>query len=173
MLSKKEYAPFLICDHYVISDTKSQFIYMANHNELSCLALSKKFMFDKVFPNYPEIFLTMQEESRKYYQKYIFTPVHQDRLQKVQNMNSQSIYKKITLDNKPRRTFFLNPDYLDQTTKVEQISEEGLTKDDLEEELQRIQDRLTGASELVKEAYEKTIQRVNEMEDLFTMAKYM
>ena len=48
---KKE---FLICDHYVVNNKRSEFIYMVL-KPIKCFALTKKFLHHDIFPKYPEI----------------------------------------------------------------------------------------------------------------------
>lgn len=69
-ISKKEQGPYVICDHYVVNNKKSEFIYMAIDIDIDCLALSKKFLNTKVFPKYPEIAFKIRQDSlRNYYSK--------------------------------------------------------------------------------------------------------
>ena len=49
----------IICDHYVLNQQKSQFIYMALNKNASCLALKKKFLYSSIFPKYKEIHLRL------------------------------------------------------------------------------------------------------------------
>lgn len=78
-ISKEENGPFLICDHYVVNNCKSQFLYLAIE-DVSALALSKKFLFEQVFSKYPDITAKIKDESRKFYVKYIYNIVNEDRL---------------------------------------------------------------------------------------------
>jgi len=50
----------LICDHYVVNQCKSQFIYMALIKDVKCFALTKKSLHEDVFPKYPEIMKKIQ-----------------------------------------------------------------------------------------------------------------
>lgn len=53
-IAKKFKADCIICDHYVVNNQKSQFIYMAL-KEVKSFALNKKFVLKEIFPKYPEI----------------------------------------------------------------------------------------------------------------------
>lgn len=52
---KRQPGKQIICDHYVVNNQKSQFIYMAV-KEISSFALSKTFVHNRIFPKYPVIF---------------------------------------------------------------------------------------------------------------------
>ena len=45
----------IVCDHYVVNDCKSQFIYITISKETKGFALTKEFLHKTVFPKYPEI----------------------------------------------------------------------------------------------------------------------
>lgn len=45
----------IVCDHYVVNNCKSQFIYMALMKDAKGFALQKDFLQNQVFPKYPEI----------------------------------------------------------------------------------------------------------------------
>lgn len=79
-ISKKESAPYVICDHYVVNNVKCEFIYMAIDLDIDALALQKKFLNNLVFPKYPEIAKKIREESKRMYMKCVFNSVNQMRL---------------------------------------------------------------------------------------------
>ncbi len=45
---------FIICDHYVINNRRSEFLYQVI-KPVKCFALTKKFLHNKIFPKYPDI----------------------------------------------------------------------------------------------------------------------
>lgn len=95
MISRRESAPFLICDSYVLQGCKSKFIYMAHNFEVTGFALSRRFMVNNVLDKYPSIIEIIQKESLSFYKKNIFDPVNEDRLAQIQIMNKKSVYKDI------------------------------------------------------------------------------
>jgi hypothetical protein len=44
-----------ICDYYVLFDTKSEFIYIAE-TVVEAMSLSKSFLTEEIMPKYPAIF---------------------------------------------------------------------------------------------------------------------
>ena len=97
---KKLTCPQLICDHYVVSQQKSQFIYMTYHGECKGFCLTKQFLHDRVFPKYPELFKKLMADSHKFYKKNIFRPINEERKVKIQQLNKQSVYRNITFIDK-------------------------------------------------------------------------
>ncbi len=53
-IAKKMKNDCIICDHYLVNNLKSQFIYIVI-KEIKSFALTKKFLIKGVFPKYPEI----------------------------------------------------------------------------------------------------------------------
>jgi len=45
-IPKRQTGPCLICDHYVVNQQKSQFIYMAIIKDVKCYALTKTFLHE-------------------------------------------------------------------------------------------------------------------------------
>jgi hypothetical protein len=97
---KKLPCPQQICDHYVLNLCKSRFIYVAFQKEVKGFALTKKFVHQQIQPNYNDIFAKLQSESNKTYHKTIFKPVNDEREQKIQMMNKQSVYRNFKLNPK-------------------------------------------------------------------------
>lgn len=60
---------FIICDHYVVNNSKSQFIYMAIDIDIKCYALTRNFIHNEIFPKYPEIASLIQQNSFQQYKK--------------------------------------------------------------------------------------------------------
>lgn len=58
---KRQPGKQIICDHYVVNNQKSQFIYMAV-KEISSFALSKTFVHNRIFPKYPVIYQKLQQD---------------------------------------------------------------------------------------------------------------
>lgn len=55
-------------DYYVFFNTKSEFVYKAESPEVTCFALEKRFLIQRVFPKYPHKFLKdFQDRARKNY----------------------------------------------------------------------------------------------------------
>lgn len=86
-ISKRLQCPQHICDHYVLSNCKSRFIYVAYLKEVRGFALTKKFLQDDIKPKYPEIFNRIKNECLKNYKKNIFKPINDDREIKIQMIN--------------------------------------------------------------------------------------
>ena len=53
-IAKKMKNDCVICDHYIVNNMKSQFMYIAV-KEVKSFALTKKFLLKEIFPKYPEI----------------------------------------------------------------------------------------------------------------------
>lgn len=102
-ISRKEKGPQLMCDHYVVNQMKCEFIYMAQ-SDVTAFALSKKFLFSEVFPVFPEIAAKIKEESRKFYHKHVYKPIHEDRMNKISKVNKKSVYKNIEITQKDVHT---------------------------------------------------------------------
>lgn len=85
----------MICDHYVVNNTKSQFIYMATLRDVKGFALTKQFIHEDIFPKYPEIKKKICEDSAALYIRQIFKPVNEFRKQEIIQMNKKSVYRKI------------------------------------------------------------------------------
>jgi len=66
----------IICDHYVLNQYKSQFIYMALNKQATCLAIKRQFLYKNIFPKYGQIHLRLQTEAHKNYKKIIHNPVN-------------------------------------------------------------------------------------------------
>ena len=69
-IAKKMKADCLICDHYVVNNHKSQFLYLVI-KEVKTFALTKKFLLKEVFPKYPEIANQIKAESMLRYRRNI------------------------------------------------------------------------------------------------------
>ena len=85
----------LICDHYVVNQCKSQFIYMVYNKDIKSFALTKKKLHEEVFPKYKEIQSKMQMEAFNTYNKRIFKAINEMRKQEISNMNKKSVYRQI------------------------------------------------------------------------------
>jgi hypothetical protein len=101
-ISKKLPCPQLICDHYVVNDKKSCFIYIAYQKEAKGFALTKKFLHEQIFPEYPQIFEKIKQDCYKKYKKMIFDQVNKERNEKIQMINKQSVYRNIELKEKDK-----------------------------------------------------------------------
>ena len=64
----------MICDHYVVNKKRSNFIYMALE-ETQCYALTKKFLHQVVFPQFPDQYSLMQSNSNSYYHLNVYRPI--------------------------------------------------------------------------------------------------
>jgi len=53
-IGKKVKADCIICDHYVVSKLRSEFVYIAL-KEVHSFALTRKFLHKEIFPKYPSI----------------------------------------------------------------------------------------------------------------------
>lgn len=91
-IAKKLPAPNVICDHYVFSKCKSQFIYMAM-KEIKGFALAKKFIHEFVEPKHPLLFEKIQNDCFRTYKKTIFKPISEQRKVEIGTMNKKSVYR--------------------------------------------------------------------------------
>jgi hypothetical protein len=89
-ISKTFKRTFLICDHYVINNKRSEFVYIVT-KPLKCYALTKKFLLNKIFPKYPEIAAEMKAEALLRYRKSLKQPVTEHMNQEYENMNKKSV----------------------------------------------------------------------------------
>ena len=71
------FQPHMICDHYVVNNCKSQFIYMAQTRKLVCFALKKHFLHGKIFKRYPDIKEKLQEDCAANYRKVFFKQLNE------------------------------------------------------------------------------------------------
>ena len=53
------------------------------NQDVKGFALTKKFLHERVFFKYPEIFQKIQEESLRIYKKTIFKPINEERKIKI------------------------------------------------------------------------------------------
>jgi hypothetical protein len=65
--------------------------------EVRGFALTKKFMFEKIVPNYPEIIQRIKNESYKNYKKTIYKPLSDDCEIKIKTINKQSVYRDVEI----------------------------------------------------------------------------
>jgi hypothetical protein len=70
---------------------------MALDREVRAFALVKRHLHEDVFPKYPSITEKLQTESFENYNKFIFTPLNNQRQSEVQNMNKKSVYRQIKI----------------------------------------------------------------------------
>lgn len=68
--------------------------------EVKAFALVKSHLQDEVFPKYTEIVRKLREDSADLYNKQIFTPLNNQRINEVQNMNKKSVYRQIKIMEK-------------------------------------------------------------------------
>ena len=69
-VSKTFKKTFLICDHYVLNNHRSEFAYLVL-KPIKCFALTKKFFLNTIFPNYPEYSAEMKGEALHRYRKKV------------------------------------------------------------------------------------------------------
>jgi len=89
---------FIICDHYVLNNQRSQFLYSVI-KPTKCFALTKKFIQKRIFPKYPEIASQMKADALFRYNKRKQTLLR-FKQQALNEMNKKSIYS--TIEIKPR-----------------------------------------------------------------------
>ena len=68
----------IICDHYVINNQKSQWIYMTTKDVVS-FAISAKFLHENILPKYPEITEKLKQESQSNYNRTIYKHLNEMR----------------------------------------------------------------------------------------------
>ncbi|CAI2360541.1 unnamed protein product [Moneuplotes crassus] len=86
-----------ICDFYVCTDRKSEFVYQCI-KETKTYALGKSFLND-IFKKYPEIMSNIRKDSEKRYKKAIMKPLHNQRMNDLEAYNKKSAYKFIQITN--------------------------------------------------------------------------
>ena len=85
----------LICDHYVVNNKRSEFIFKIMSN-VKCFALTKKFLLKSIFPKYPEIASKMKADAMLRYRHRIRDPVYEEqrkaeeKLMKKNNFNTST-----------------------------------------------------------------------------------
>jgi hypothetical protein len=89
-ISKYFKKTFIICDHYVINNKRSEFIYMV-FKPVHCFALTKKFLLREIFPNYPEIASEMKAEALLRYRKSLKNPITEHMNREYENLNRKSV----------------------------------------------------------------------------------
>jgi hypothetical protein len=81
---------FIICDHYVINNRRSEFLYQVI-KPVKCFALTKKFLHNKIFPKYPDIASEMKAESLMRYRRNLKVPITSHMEREYKNMNRKSL----------------------------------------------------------------------------------
>lgn len=99
--AKKLRAPCLICDHYVVNNAKSQFVYLVV-KDIKCFALTKKFLTKSVFPRHPDIASSIKAESLLRYKRHIQKPIHEHRIKELEEMNKRNPYLRIHIEEKSK-----------------------------------------------------------------------
>lgn len=100
-ICKKWSAPSIIGDHYVVNQCKSQFVYMVIQKEARGFALTKKFLHEQVFPNFPDMLAKISKDSERNYLKLVYKPINTERQSRIALLNKQSVYRHIELKEKP------------------------------------------------------------------------
>jgi hypothetical protein len=129
-------ASVIICDHYVVNDCKSQFMYIAHEKEVKCFALTKNFM-RQVFAKYPKFQAKISAETYKIYKKQIFKPLNERRKVEIIKLNKKSMYKNIELidlndKHIKQKSLFPPPVFKSHTSYDEEIKEQGLSEEMIE-----------------------------------------
>ena len=89
-ISKTLKKTFIICDHYVINNRRSEFLYQVL-KPIKSFALTKKFLTHKIFPRYPEIASEMKAESLMRYRRTLKNPITAHMQKEYKNMNKKSL----------------------------------------------------------------------------------
>ena len=63
-------ADCILCDHYVVSKLRSEFVFVAL-KEVRCFALTRKFLHKEVFPKYPSIAAEIKQDCQVRYRRNI------------------------------------------------------------------------------------------------------
>ena len=92
-LSKKQFiigieckANSSICEYYVCSDKKSEFIYIAIQS-VEAISLSKKFLRSEIFPKYPTIAAKIMKGAQFRYMKNIKNKLNDKRNKHIEEIN--------------------------------------------------------------------------------------
>lgn len=96
---KKFAQMFIICDHFVVNNMRSEFVYMCNQ-PIKAFALTKKFLLKNIFEKYPEIANEIKANCHMNYQKYIKKPIKEQFKQDIIMKNKKSSYKLVTFEEK-------------------------------------------------------------------------
>jgi hypothetical protein len=89
-ISKYFKKTFILCDHYVINNKRSEFLYMVV-KPVNCFALTKKFLLRQIFPKYPEIASEMKAEALLRYRKLLKIPITDHMNKEFENLNKKSV----------------------------------------------------------------------------------
>lgn len=87
-----------IGDYYVLASKRSQFHYVAL-STLDCFAITKQFMFKKIFQLFPGLHSEMLAESFCRYIKEIRKPVSKKRSEIFDANNKKMLYSKVNSDS--------------------------------------------------------------------------
>ena len=74
---------------------------MVVQKEVRGFALTKKFLHEQVFPNFPEMLAKISKETERNYMKMIYKPINTERQSRIAVLNKQSVYRNIELKEKP------------------------------------------------------------------------
>jgi hypothetical protein len=98
LTAKKNINYGYIGDYYVLASKRSQFYYYAV-TQVESFALTKQFMFKKIFKMFPGLHSEMLAESFSRYIKEFRKPCGKVRLETINNLNKRSQYSQIKTDN--------------------------------------------------------------------------
>jgi hypothetical protein len=96
---KKFAQMFIICDHFVVNNLRSEFVYICNQ-PIKAFALTKKFLLKNIFEKYPEIANEIKANSHMRYQKYLKKPIKEQFKLDIIMKNKKSSYKLVTFEEK-------------------------------------------------------------------------
>ena len=80
----------VICDHYVLNNCKSQFVYMAKLKDVHGLALARDFLH-VILKKYTHIKERLQKDCYRLYKKQIFNPINEIRRNEFTSMNKKFV----------------------------------------------------------------------------------
>lgn len=73
-IGRRQQGRQLICDHYVVNKKKTKFIYLAME-DCECLAITRNYMHQVVFPKNQEIESEIKSSSYAFYKRVIERPL--------------------------------------------------------------------------------------------------
>jgi hypothetical protein len=96
---KKFSQKFILCDHYVVNNMRSEFVFKCIQS-VKCFALTKKFLLKNIFPNYPDIAMEIKGNASRRYNEYLRKPINAEFNKDMILRNKKSTYKQMYFQEK-------------------------------------------------------------------------
>jgi len=99
MLTHKLGSNSFFGDYYICHNKKAEFVHIAT-TEVEAFALSKKFLMRKVFPNYPQIYKEIRDDSKYRYNSQIKDEIMKHKMSHIEVVNKRSTYNTLNIRHK-------------------------------------------------------------------------